>query len=239
MDSHGSANDIVIGFFLTFVGIMKKQGKLTHKEAVRKALEMLGGKAQLKQIYPVAIKLIGKNTRSVDIKATIRRELNSSPYDFKATPNAKGSWELVSYQEEIVNLKAIIAEQNKVIEEQSKVPTEDDFIQRLLEKLKTVWKNEKKTINEIRKMLDALGRSDVVAELDNYLESKNKKPSKQDGKLTGKIVVNGSYYAGDNVKEKIVIPNVGNFKPRITTQNIGAPTPPFGQQQEQKQLEDE
>ena len=239
MDSHGSANDIVIGFFLTFVGIMKKQGELTHKEAVRKALEMLGGKAQLKQIYPVAIKLIGKNTRSVDIKATIRRELNSSPYDFKATPNAKGSWELVSYQEEIVNLKAIIAEQNKVIEEQSKVPTEDDFIQRLLEKLKTVWKNEKKTINEIRKMLDALGRSDVVAELDNYLESKNKKPSKQDGKLTGKIVVNGSYYAGDNVKEKIVIPNVGNFKPRITTQNIGAPTPPFGLQQEQKQLEDE
>ena len=218
---------------------MKKQGELTHKEAVRKALEMLGGKAQLKQIYPVAIKLIGKNTRSVDIKATIRRELNSSPYDFKATPNAKGSWELVSYQEEIVNLKAIIAEQDKVIEEQSKVPTEDDFIQRLLEKLKTVWKNEKKTINEIRKMLDALGRSDVVAELDNYLESKNKKPSKQDGKLTGKIVVNGSYYAGDNVKEKIVIPNVGNFKPRITTQNIGAPTPPFGLQQEQKQLEDE
>ena len=239
MDPHGSVNDIVIGFFLTFVGIMKKQGELTHKEAVRKALEMLGGKAQLKQIYPVAIKLIGKNTRSVDIKATIRRELNSSPYDFKATPNAKGSWELVSYQEEIVNLKAIIAEQNKVIEEQSKVPTEDDFIQRLLEKLKTVWKNEKKTINEIRKMLDALGRSDVVAELDNYLESKNKKPSKQDGKLTGKIVVNGSYYAGDNVKEKIVIPNVGNFKPRITTQNIGAPTPPFGLQQEQKQLEDE
>ena len=218
---------------------MKKQGKLTHKEAVRKALEMLGGKAQLKQIYPVAIKLIGKNTRSVDIKTTIRRELNSSPYDFKATPNAKGSWELVSYQEEIVNLKAIIAEQDKVIEEQSKVPTEDDFIQRLLEKLKTVWKNEKKTINEIRKILDALGRSDVVAELDNYLESKNKKPSKQDGKLTGKIVVNGSYYAGDNVKEKIVIPNVGNFKPRITTQNIGAPTPPFGLQQEQKQLEDE
>ena len=73
---------------------MKKQGELTHKEAVKKALEILGGKAQLKQIYPVAIKLIGKNTRSVDIKATIRRELNSSPYDFKATPNVEGSWEL-------------------------------------------------------------------------------------------------------------------------------------------------
>lgn len=183
---------------------------------------MLGGKAQLKQIYPVAIKLIGKNTRSVDIKATIRRELNSSPYDFKATPDVEGSWELVSYQEEVENLKAIIAEQNKVIEEQKKVPTEDDFIQRLLEKLKTVWKDEKKTINEIRKILDALGRSDIVAELDNYLESKKKKPSKQAGKSSGKIVV-----------------NVGNYKPQITTQNIETPMPPLGQQQEQKQLQDE
>lgn len=217
---------------------MKKQGELTHKEAVRKALEMLGGKAQLKQIYPVAIKLIGKNTRSVDIKATIRRELNSSPYVFKATPGVEGSWELMSYQEEFENLKAIIAEQNKVIEKQKKVSTEDDFIQRLLEKLKTVWKDEKKTINEIRKILDALGRSDVVAELDNYLESKNKKPSKQSGKPSGKIVVNGPYYAGDNVSEKTVIPNMGNYKPQITTQNIEVPMPPSGQQ-EQKLLEDE
>ncbi len=218
---------------------MKKQGELTHKEAVRKALEILGGKAQLKQIYPVAIKLIGKNTRSVDIKATIRRELNSSPYDFKATPGVEGSWELISYQEEIENLKAIIAEQNKVIEEQKKLPTEDDFIQRRLEKLRTVWKDEKKTINEIRKMLDALGRSDAVAELDNYLESKNKKPNKQGGKSSGKIVVNGTYYAGDNVSEKTVIPSVGNYKPQITTQNIETPMPSLKQQQEQKQLKDE
>ena len=136
-------------------------------------------------------------------------------------------------------MKAIIAEQNKVIEEQKKVSTEDDFIQRLLEKLKTVWKDEKKTINEIRKMLDALGRSDAVAELDSYLESKNKKPNKQSGKSSGKIVVNGTYYAGDNVTEKTVIPSIGNYKPQITTQNIETPTPPLGQQQEQKLLEDE
>ena len=218
---------------------MRKQGELTHKEAVKKALGMLGGKAQLKQIYPVAIKLIGKNTRSVDIKATIRRELNSSPYDFKATPDVEGSWELVSYQEEVEHLKAIIAEQNKVIEEQKKVPTEDDFIQRLLEKLKTVWKDDKKTINEIRKILDALGRSDVVAELDNFLELKNKKTNKQGGKSSGKIVVNGSYYAGDHVSEKTVIPNVGNYQPQITTQTIEATMPPLGQEQEQKQLQDE
>lgn len=203
------------------------------------ALEMLGGKAQLDQIYPVAIKLIGKNTTAVNIKANIRRELNSNPLDFKPTPGVKGGWELISYQEEVENLKAIIAEQNKEIEKQKKVPTEDDFIQRLLEKLKTVWKDEKKTINEIRKMLDALGRSDAVAELDSYLESKNKKPNKQSGKSSGKIVVNGTYYAGDNVTEKTVIPSVGNYKPEITTQNIEAPMSPTGQQQEQKLLRNE
>ena len=214
---------------------MKKKEILTHKETVKKALEMLGGKAQLKQIYPVAIKLIGKNTKSVDIKATIRRELNSSPYDFKATPNVEGSWELISYQEEVENLKAIIAEQQKVIEEREKVPTEDDFIQRLLEKLKTIWKDDKKTISEIRKILDALGRSDVVKELDNYLESINKKPNKQGKQSSSKIVVNGSYYAGDNVAEKTIIPSVANFKPEITNQNLDAPMP-IGQLEEEKLL---
>ena len=211
---------------------------MTHKEAVRKALEMLGGKAQLKQIYPVAIKLIGKNTRSVDIKATIRRELNSSPFYFKATPNVEGSWELISYQEEIADLKAQLADKDKIIEEQKKVPTEDDFIRRLLEKLKTIWKDEKKTIGEIRKILDALGRSDIVAELDNCLESKNKKPKKQGGKSSTKIVVNGSYYAGDNVTEKTVIPNVGNYKPEIHNQHLEVPIPSL-EQQETKQIEDE
>ena len=103
----------------------------------------------------------------------------------------------------------------------------------------TLSVDEKKTINEIRKILDALGRSDVVAELDRHMESKNKKPNKQGGKPSGKIVVNGSYYAGDNVSEKTVIPSVGNFKPQITTQNIETPMPPLGQQQEPKQLEDE
>lgn len=200
---------------------------------------MLGGKAQLKQIYPVAIKLIGQNTQSKNIKATIRRELNSSPLHFKSTQGKKGSWELISYQEEIADLKAQLAEKDIVIEELKKISTENDFIRRLLDKLKTVWKDDKKTINEIRKILDALGRSDVVAELDNDLDSKNKKQNKQKEKLPSKIVVNASYIAGDNVSEKTVIPSVGNYKPQIATQNIETPMPPLGQPQEPKQLEDE
>ena len=41
------------------------------------------------------------------------------------------------------------------------------------------------------------------------------------------------------IKEQILIPSVGNYKPQITTQNIETPMPPSGQQQEQKQLEHE
>ena len=77
----------MICFFRIFAR-MKKKSEMTHKEAVRTALELLGGKAHLKQIYPVAIKLIGDNTHSVDIRATIRRELNSSPMVFKVILSA-------------------------------------------------------------------------------------------------------------------------------------------------------
>ena len=219
---------------------MKKgDHKMIQKAAIAKALDERGGRARLIEIYPRIFELSVFKEDS-DKQATIRATLQRHPEMFRRSPGKpKGWWELVSYQEEVEHLKAIIAEQNKVIEEQKNVPTEDDFIQRLLEKLKTVWKDEKKTINEIRKILDALGRSDVVAELDNYLESKEKKPSKQAGKSSDKIVVNGSYYAGDHVKEKTVIPNVGNYQPQITTQNVETPMPSLGQQQESKQLEDE
>lgn len=44
---------------------------------------------------------------------------------------------------------------------------------------------------------------------------------------------------GDKVSEKIIIPSVGNYKPEITTQNIEAPMPPTGQQQEQNLLGNE
>lgn len=164
---------------------------------------MLGGKAQLKQIYPVAIKLIGKNTKSKNIKATIRRELNSSPFVFKATPDEKGSWELVDYQERIANLTAQLETMANDIDELKKVPTEDAFIRRLLEKLKTIWKNDKKTIGEIRKLLDALGRSDVVEELDACLEGKTKRVKKHEENAPNKIVVNGDYVVDKHVDHEV------------------------------------
>ena len=46
-------------------------------------------------------------------------------------------------------------------------------------------------------------------------------------------------YGNTYIKEQTVIPSVGNYMPQISTQNIEAPMPSLGQQQEQKQLEDE
>lgn len=79
--------------------------------------------------------MIGDNTHSVDIKATIRRELNSSPMDFKATPDSEGWWELISYQEEVRNLK-------EIIEQLAAIPKTNDFMQDYLKEVMHVYKHD-------------------------------------------------------------------------------------------------
>ena len=160
MDPHRSAGHIVIGFFRIFATMIKTQEKLTHKEAVKKALEMLGGKALLKQIYPVAIKLIGKNTNSVDIKATIRRVLNSNPLDFKATPGMKGSWELISFQEEIairdcriVELTTLLSAKDEMISELKQQETADLFVGRMIDATKTVFATKRNDARPVQQVL--------------------------------------------------------------------------------------
>jgi ribosomal protein L20A (L18A) len=54
--------------------MMKEQEKLTHKEAVKKVLEELGGRARLRDIYPRVIPLV-KYKPGSDIRATLRRLL--------------------------------------------------------------------------------------------------------------------------------------------------------------------
>ena len=68
---------------------MKKQGELTHKEAVKKALEELGGRARLKDIYPRVIPLV-KYKPGSDIKATLRRLLQTTPEFFRPVEGMKG-----------------------------------------------------------------------------------------------------------------------------------------------------
>ncbi len=100
MDPRRSAGLVRIGFFCIFAAMMKKQEKLTHKEAVKKVLEELGGRARLRDIYPRVIPLV-KYKPGSDIKATLRRLLQTTPNLFRRTEGRKGWWELVSFQEEL------------------------------------------------------------------------------------------------------------------------------------------
>ena len=88
---------------------MKKQGELTHKEAVKKALEELGGRARIRDIYPRVIPLV-KYKPGSDIKATLRRLLQTTPEFFRPVEGMKGWWELVSYQKELADKDKKIAE---------------------------------------------------------------------------------------------------------------------------------
>ena len=109
MDHGGSTAFVVISFFLTFVDIMKKQRTMTQKEAVRRALEELGGRARLRDIYPRVIPLV-KYKPGSDIKATLRRVLQTTPELFRRTEGRTGWYELVSFQEELAEKDRKIAE---------------------------------------------------------------------------------------------------------------------------------
>ena len=88
---------------------MKKQGKLTHKEAVKNTLEELGGRARLKDIYPRVIPFI-KYKPGSDIRATLRRLLQTTPELFRHSEGRRGWWELISYQEELAERDKKITE---------------------------------------------------------------------------------------------------------------------------------
>lgn len=100
-------------FFVSLQTGMKKKDVLTHKEAVRRALEELGGRARLRDIYPRVIPHIVYKPGS-DVKATLRRLLQTTPELFRHTEGKRGWWELVSFQEELAARDRKIEELNRL-----------------------------------------------------------------------------------------------------------------------------
>lgn len=160
---------------------------MTQKEAIIKALEEHGGRERLPIIYPRVIQL-AKFKPGSDKQATIRTTLQRHPESFCQSPGKpKGWWELVSYQEDIAcrdqriaELEELLAVKEKEIAEWKNVPTEDDFVKRFVKKVKHHLKRDKKTVEEIRKLMDALGRMDADKELDEWLQGKDKKNLSRD-----------------------------------------------------------
>lgn len=175
---------------------------MTQKEAIIKALEELGGRAQLSDLYPRVIQL-GDFKEGSDKKATIRALLQRTPECFRPTPNKKGWWELVSYQEEIAKLRQTIADLKDKLEVKDKdieclkeelkeVKTEEDFIKRLLKETKKIFKHNKDKADVVRLILDKMGCTDAEAELDAWMEGKEK-PT---------ISVNGDFVMNKNQQFK-------------------------------------
>lgn len=173
---------------------------MTHTEALRQVLEELGGRAHLSEIYPRVVSRICFKEGS-NIQATLRTALQRHPRLFKSSPNMPdGWWELVSYQEEI----SVRDQRIKELEDENRrlkaVPTEDDFVTRLVKKVKHNLKRDKKTVEEIRKLMDALGRSDADKELDEWLQGKPKPVVKQVTKNFIQKNINSQVFTG-NVTE--------------------------------------
>ena len=151
---------------------------MTQKEIVKMALEKLGGYGHLTDIGILAKYYIGENSKAKDVRNNVRRELNSNPDLFchiEGKPD--GWWQLKSHKEEVDNLKAIIAKQNREIEEQKKVPTEDSFVQKFVQETKHFFKHDRKRADTIRQIMIKVGRSDADKELDAWIEGREYKPS--------------------------------------------------------------
>lgn len=175
---------------------------MTQKEAIIKVLETLGGRARLADIYTRVIQLAEFKEGS-DKQATIRATLQRTPEQFRQSPGKKGWWELVSYQEEIAKLRQTISDlevrlevkdkdMESLKEELKKVRTEEDFIKRLLKETKKIFKHNKDKADVVRLILDKMGCADAEAELDAWMEGREK-PT---------ISVNGDFVMNKNQQFK-------------------------------------
>lgn len=154
---------------------------MTQKEAIIKALEDLGGRGRLVDIYPRVIQLAEFKENS-DKEATIRSTIQRDKEHFRQTEGMKGYWELVSFQEEIASLKQEIndlknqlLEKDRTIEDLKTVKTEDDFVKRLLKETKKMFNHERSKAVGISQLLDKMGRCNDFEDLDAWIEGRERR----------------------------------------------------------------
>ena len=167
---------------------------MTINEACIKVLTELGGRAPLKLLCAKVQEIVV--FKGATPYNSICTELINHPKNFRRTEGKKGCWELVSYQEEIASRDRRIKELEEENARLKSVKTEDDFVERFVKKVKHNLKRDKKTVEEIRKLMDALGRSDADKELDDWLQGKDKKVVKQVTKKYIQKNINSQVFTG-------------------------------------------
>ncbi len=145
---------------------------MKHVEALKLVLEELGGRAQLKEIYPRVVKLISFKEGS-NIQATLRTSLQRHPKFFRQSEGKPdGWWELVSYQQEIAELKEQVAglkEENRLLKA---VPKESEFIEKFIHEVMEDCKHDCKSAVPVRNILRHMGHEEAAAVLDAWIDEK-------------------------------------------------------------------
>ncbi len=173
--AYSIGNLVKMVIFRTFARNILYHLVMTICEACKQVLNDLGGRASLTDIYE-KVKMLVEFTGATP-NASIRAELQNHPLLFRRTPDKRGWWELVSYQEEIAVRDKEIAELKAEVERLRKVPTEDDFVKRFIEATKTQFRFRRQEADAVRQIMDKMGRSDVEAILGSWIEGKENKPA--------------------------------------------------------------
>ena len=164
---------------------------MTQKEAIIEALNLLGGKANLNDIYRFAYPL-ADFTGSKDWKATIRCYLQKETDVFRSTK--RSWWELVSYQEELAKKDQRIKELEEENALLRTIKTEDAFVKHLVEETKQLYKHEKEKMEVVRQIFYKVGRNDAEEELDAWIEGRAYRPT---------INVSGDYVITKHIDNEV------------------------------------
>ena len=180
---------------------------MTQKEAIIKALEEHGGRERLPVIYPRVIQLAIFKPGS-DKQATIRTTLQRHPECFRHSPGKPdGWWELVSYQEEVADLKKEIRELNETIKQIMAIPKEAEFIHKFLQEVMNDYKRKRAEADPIRNIFRHMGYEEAAAVLDAWIDEKEDELKKALEKLAqlalSKINVQGDYVINKQVDNEV------------------------------------
>lgn len=187
-------------FFRIFVHKRKPITYMNQKEAIIQALQKLGGRAPLNEIYKYAYPL-ADFSGSQDWKATIRWYLQKCTDVFRSPK--RGWWELVSYQEEIATLKKENEELKEKIRLLLSIPKEAEFIDKFLKEVMNEYKRKRAEADPIRNILRHMGHEEAAAVLDAWIDEKEDELKKALEKLA-KLALSPINVQGDFVVTKYV-----------------------------------
>lgn len=193
---------------------------MTQKEAVIKALKMLGGQSHLTEIYILAKAYIGDSSSAQQVEANIRRVLYTNPAIFsRVDGKPDGWWQLRTYQDEVSQLKSLVAEQEKELSKLRAVVTDELVLSQLVDIVADMSESD------IAAHERSFGRLNMAMNhrYEHHVKNLAKK-SKERIKQKSGDVIHGN-------KTEI---NAANYNAEVTEQNNHFPNLPAGDEEQKK-----